>query len=65
MSKAFYLTDEQRHALCLEIIKKVNGIPISQAQYILEESFRMLIDFHLVDIENPQYRIKAEEFGKS
>lgn len=65
MSKTFYLTDKQSNALCFRIIKKMNGIPISQARHILEEASRMLMDFHLVDIENPQYKIKAEEFGKS
>lgn len=64
-TKNYYLNDEQANTLSFKIIDLLKGIPISQAQDILENTLILLKDSHLVDIENPQYKIKAADFGIS
>lgn len=60
-----YLDEEQENDLCFKIIRLLNGIPISQARNILRETHSIMLDTHLVDVGNPQYKIKAEEFDIS
>lgn len=65
MSNPEYLDEKQCTALMVKIAKLLNGAPISQAQYILNETQHLICECHAVDIENPRFKSKLDELAKS
>ena len=58
-----YLNDKQTNEIAFKIIALLDGIPIGHARFILKEEDTLLLDTHVVDLKNPQFKIKAKHFG--
>lgn len=48
-----------------EIVKLLDGVPISQAKYTLEEAFRIIQYGHLVNLDDPRLKTVLSEFEAS
>ena len=55
------LTEREINNISFEIISVLDGIPIGQAHYILRNTKALLNDCHIVDIDNPRFKVKFEE----
>ena len=56
-----YLSEEQVKEKSLEIIRRLETIPIGHALHILDTTKFWLLDCHLVDSNNDQFKFKALE----
>lgn len=54
--------EHEFEGLAFEIIKLLNNIPIGQARAILAEADLVLCDCHVVDVSNPRFHEKLNEF---
>ena len=55
------LTDHQINQISCEIIKKLDGIPMGQACYILKRAKFILLDAHMVDTGSQRFIEKIND----
>jgi len=52
----FYLTDDQMKSMTEQIITALHGVPVGQAQIILQKAEKAICDCLLVDVTHPRFQ---------
>jgi len=60
-SKNTHITEKEATKIMINIAKLLNNVPIGQSFYILNETKSLLYDGHLVDTDNPRFKMKIDE----
>lgn len=63
--KPNYLACREVTAKCFEIMKTLEGIPMGHALFLLRETKALMLDCHVVDFDNDQFRMRFSEHVES
>ena len=57
--------EDALHKKMVEVVKVLDGMPISQARHVMDEAFRIIQYGHLVNLDDPRLKKLISEFEKS
>lgn len=63
--QSIYLNEGQAREKSFEIIELLEALPLGHALHVLEETKHLLLDCHVVDSGNDQFKMRASEHQES